>query len=386
MYQYFPNHYTWNMVVTMALMYGGSHADVDDACAPLMDAWEEANAEETVEFARSWSRIASRVTESAQKDIAQARWRTAGLRLRRAALYHFLAERLLLPRSAMAQSEYALAKACFSQANAVDHQFESIAIPYDGLSLPALWVPPVHEGLGTAAVVVIDDFADAKELTCLAPWVKVLCSRGIGCLVVDAPGMGESLRQQGLVEGPQIERALRAGIDALTARRDVNVSAIGIMGIGFGGYYAIRSAVSEPRLSFAVGCGGLHDWAEVLRSQVGRERTLSSRAHAFEHLKWRLGQSSIDGCLEIAREMHLRDLAPRLLCPLLLLHGMGDAEVPWEQAQRTYEECQLCVDRELSLRGVTDGGSDHANVDDPNVVAEHIADWIFSRGLPHGLS
>src|SRR6202007_1344946 len=73
-------------------------------------------------------------------------------------------------------------------------RIESVEVPYNGKSLPALFVHPEGAtGKPAPAMVFFDGFDITKEIQYFKG-IPDLVARGIGCLIVDGPGNGESVR------------------------------------------------------------------------------------------------------------------------------------------------------------------------------------------------
>ena len=387
MFEYFPGNYAWNVGACMALNLGGNLSEVDEACGPLLDAYMADAAEASEEFFYAWTRIADRAARLAEADEASGRRRSAARKYRRAAAYYFIAERLQSPRFAPRHAAYQRALACFGKAvSCAGEPCLRVEVPYGATSLPALFVP-AQSGQRAPCVVMLDSFTGAKEASYLSGTASGLAARGVGCLIVDTPGIGEALRARGLAEVPQIELAVRACLDYLLARPEVDGAVLGVVAIGLGAYYAGRAAAFDDRIRCAVGWGAVYDWGELLREQLAGSGARKTVPHLFEHLKWRLGQSSIDGCLAVASRMHLRGVLEHVRCPMLIVHGERDREVPVAMARRVYDECVNSARRELCIRSPAEGGAEHCSVDDPSVVGDFVADWVSEtlRGQSHSL-
>lgn len=153
--------------------------------------------------------------------------------------------------------------------------------------------------------------------------------RGMAVLTIDGPGQGEV--SQWLPIRPDYEAAIGAAIDYLESRGDVDATRIGISGVSLGGYYAPRAAAFEKRVSACSGNCGPYDWHECFDAipQVTRE--------AFQHYS---GARSMDEARERARAVTLKDVAPHITCPLLIVHGLQDPLVPWQQGARIVDEAR----------------------------------------------
>ncbi|MEU7552805.1 alpha/beta fold hydrolase [Streptomyces sp. NPDC044571] len=70
--------------------------------------------------------------------------------------------------------------------------------------------------------------------------------------LVDGPGQGAPLIDDGLTLIPDWERVTRPVVDAVAARPDVDPDRIVLQGWSLGGYLALRAASGEPRLAAVV--------------------------------------------------------------------------------------------------------------------------------------
>ena len=76
---------------------------------------------------------------------------------------------------------------------------EHVEIPYDGTSLPAIYVHAESaKSRGKVPAMVFFDGLDVTKEIQYFKGVADLAARGIACLIVDGPGNGESIRFRGL--------------------------------------------------------------------------------------------------------------------------------------------------------------------------------------------
>src|SRR5260370_383463 len=84
-------------------------------------------------------------------------------------------------------------------------------------------------------------------------------ARGMACMGVDVPGEGGGLRLKDLHLPPDTDRVIKAMIDYLETRSDVDTKKIGLQGISMGGYGVPRAASNEPRVAGAFMSSGSYD-------------------------------------------------------------------------------------------------------------------------------
>src|SRR5712664_150500 len=54
MFRYFPTNYVWNLSVDIAIEMGARIGEIEEMCAPLLEASKQPDAEGTRAFAESW--------------------------------------------------------------------------------------------------------------------------------------------------------------------------------------------------------------------------------------------------------------------------------------------------------------------------------------------
>src|SRR5579862_6645972 len=94
MFRYFPTNYVWNLSVDLAIEMGARIGEIEEMCAPLMEASKRPDAEGTRAFAASWVTMADRLCSLAADDESRGRMISAGDKRQRAAIYLATAERM----------------------------------------------------------------------------------------------------------------------------------------------------------------------------------------------------------------------------------------------------------------------------------------------------
>ena len=129
-----------------------------------------------------------------------------------------------------------------------DPPIEVVAIPYEGTVLPGYFLRPDASGQRRPTVIIGDNASEE-----LYYWVgPPALERGYNALLVDLPGIGLN-SFDGLAFRADTEVPVKAVIDYLCARSDVDTSRIAAYGGGEGGGYIMTRAVAhEHRIAACV--------------------------------------------------------------------------------------------------------------------------------------
>ena len=174
-----------------------------------------------------------------------------------------------------------------------------------------------------------DGFDITKEIQYFKG-VPDLVARGIGCLIVDGPGNGESVRFRDLPLIAETEKYGTAAYEYLAARKEVDPKRIGVMAISLGGYYAPRAASLEPRYACCIAWGAQWDYYDTWKRRFDLldSGTVPSLSVPPEHLMWVFGVNTRDAAMKKLEGFRLDGIVQKMTCPFLLLHGAGDEQIP----------------------------------------------------------
>ena len=369
MFYYFPENYTWSSAFHLALMAGAQFGEMDRWLAPLKD--REPNAEN---WGKAWSDMAQQQEDEAALDLKEGYRRSAGARYLRAAVYRFSGERQIPPGPEKSAS-YQAARASFAKAielMPLPLEYVEVNSP-DGI-LPGYLIQAATER-PAPVVIFYSGFDVVKEmLYCFIH--EEFAHRGISCLVIDTPGVGEPLRLRNVPSRPDYEVPTRAIVDYLETRADIDTSRIGILGISLGGYYAPRSAAFEPRIKACVAWGAIWDYGAVWQKRwAARSKGISV---PFFQLPWVMGTKTMEEALERVKQWTLADVLPQLKQPFLILHGENDLAIPLDDARKAYAAAGS-TDKQLRIFTVAQGGAEHVQADQPDQARQLICDWFALR-------
>src|SRR5271166_4828228 len=168
-----------------------------------------------------WARMGDKVEARGRDAQAAGHRLTAAACFLRASRYYQTGERFIHPRSPRSMEVYARSVQLFKDAaGVIQHpRIEPVEVPYGQTSLPALLVHPDADSPLQRApcMVFFDGFDVTKELQ-YGYGIPDLAARGIGCLIVDGPGNGESVRFRNLPLIAETERYATPAYEYLAAR------------------------------------------------------------------------------------------------------------------------------------------------------------------------
>ena len=147
-----------------------------------------------------------------------------------------------------------------------------------------------------------------------------IASEGFVCMSVSQPGFGKSGGKSDFV-GPMTMRTMAAALDRLKALSCVNIEELGVYGYSRGGMAASLLATRRNDLSAAVFGAGVYDF---------------KAAHDESTLPGVKKNMDTEGGLDVKSIEERSSILQmdRLLCPVLIVHGEEDVNVPVSQAKK----------------------------------------------------
>jgi dienelactone hydrolase len=295
----------------------------------------------------------------------------------RAGLYFLLAERMPSHKDPRRMIAYKRGIALYEKGVKLRREpVERVEIPYGEHKLAAYFMKAPVPGRAPC-MVHFDGFDVTKEIIDGAP-AEEYRRRGISLLIVDHPGVGEALRLHHLPSIPETEKPAAAAVDYLETRADVDASRIGMVALSLGGYYAPRAAAYEKRFKCCVAWGAIYDFGTAFEARVSGVNEPSVPGFA-EHAQWVFGKNTVEEAKAVTRQMTLEKAAAEITCPLLIVHGENDRQIPLWHAEKTYEAAVNSPDRELKVFHLADGGAEHCGADNGSLIVDYITDWVAER-------
>jgi len=376
MFEIFPDNYVWNLSVNIAISSGGHITEIEEACREVMEASREGDDNGTEAFFDAWCRVADRLVGQAEADEAAGHPFSAAHKLRRAAVYYMICERMQSRHYAPRAEAYQKMLSSFSKYIELGQEnCERVEIPFEGTTIPALLTRARGVDGPAPTMIFLNGLDSVKEMIFTSGAPTEFARRGISTLALDQPGVGEPLRLQGLHGMHESERYVSACVDYLETLAEVDNSRIGVIGWSLGGYYAPRAAAFEKRLALCVAWGANYNWGQLQERRMAREGDRPV-PHYWDHVMWVFGQDTLDEFMAWAPAMSLEGVTEQITVPFLTTHGSNDRQIPREYAELQYETAINSPKRELKWFTGDIGGVEHCSADNMQPAMDYIADWI----------
>jgi dipeptidyl aminopeptidase/acylaminoacyl peptidase len=372
----FPGNFNWSnaALVTKGMAPYGAVAlgEIDDVCERLMsrqqepDAWEE-----------EWCRMGARLEKAGDAAEAAGHRMSAGSFYLRAGMYYFTGERFIYPGKRKREIG---AKSIDLQTKGLLRRYpniERIEIPFEGKSLPALFMKAPGVSKRAPTVVVFDGMDNCKEMSVLFNGLE-FAARGWNTLAIDGPGQGETVRLREMYARHDYEGAGTAAYNYVAERPEVDPSKVVVMGYSFGGYYAGRVAGFEKRYAAGVAFAALHWDLAAWQREIKRRLEIDPKntAQSAFHFRWIMGHiDDGDAAIKKAEAFSLAEVAPKIEMPFLIVHAEEDKVVPVASAQKLYDAL-ASKRKHLKILTAEDGSVYHAQADNRPLGVDYIADWI----------
>ncbi len=277
------------------------------------------------DWCAAWSNKAAVHEGLGREAMAKKKYLTAAEMFQRAGVYYHFASFLFTHDQA--QMKAANMKAVECRQTALPYlrpPGERVEIPYQGKTLYGILRKP--EGVKNPPVVVMAVGLDStKEET--DAYEQPFHPRGMATLAFDGPGQGEGQYEFG-IRG-DYEVPVKAVIDYVETRDDLDKNRIGMWGVSLGGYYAPRATAFEKRIKACIALGGPFDFGAAFDTLPDLTRqTFMARSRSRD----------VAEAKEKAKTLSLVGLAQNITCPIFIVNGRHDRVVPAADAERLARE------------------------------------------------
>lgn len=202
-----------------------------------------------------------------------------------------------------------------------------------------LTLPPGREARGLPLVVLPHGGPQSRDEAGFDWWAEALASRGYVVLQPNfrgSDGYGRAFVEAGFGEwGRKMQTDLSDGVRWLAGEGVIDPARVCIAGASYGGYAAMAGmTVDSGVYRCGVAVAGVSDLRQMLRWEQS-EGAVGRRNPAIRYWNRFMGADGPgDATLD---ERSPAKLADRIAGPLLLIHGVNDTVVPFEQSELMFE-------------------------------------------------
>ncbi|WP_291006633.1 alpha/beta fold hydrolase [Hyphomicrobium sp.] len=318
-----------------------------------------------------WMQVASHF-EARGDDAAR---RGDGVRARsaylKASLYYALG---YFPDNASPEQKASYAKHLSTYVSAsrfFEHKLEVVALPLEHSRIVVhLHVPP---GVTKPPIVLWNGGVDWWKAG-YHSLIELLIRRGIAVAAFDLPGTGESAAWTAGLDQGKLHRHV---LDHLEQSGRFDFTRVGMVGVSFGGHYAVRVAATEPRVKAAVNfCGPIQRIfnapagviSRVMASPEGATLRAAARARGLVPGQEQAGQAERFDLVRLGVVGEGR----RIDIPILSVNGGRDPFAPPEDMDLVQRSAPKGEVWRL-------GTSGHCAVEYGAVVWPQVFDWLEEK-------
>ena len=277
------------------------------------------------DWCAAWSNKAELHEQIGREALAKGKTLTAGEALQRAGVYYHFASFLFV--NDVPQMKIAHMKAVACRQAALPHLTppgERVAIPYQGKTLAGILRRPA--GIEKPPIIVMACGLDSTKEEGDA-YESSFLNRGMATLIFDGPGQGEG-QYDWPIRG-DYEVPMKAVIDYVETRKDLDTSRIGMWGVSLGGYYAPRATAHDKRIKACIALGGPFDWGAAFdKLPELTQEAFRVRSHA----------KTKEEAKKNAATLSLVGVADKITVPIFIVNGRLDRVVPATDAERLARE------------------------------------------------
>ena len=340
--------------------------------------------EDLESWIHAWTVVAQKVAADGRNAEARGHRISARESYLRAATYYAVALIALSPRDPRFLETFGTYRATFRQSVALqDIPFEIVDLPFEGKSLSGYFLRAAGLAEKRPTLIVLGDrFAEELYFWGGAP---AATRRGYHVLLIDQPGQGIT-PFDGLYTRADAEVPVRAMVDYLSSRNEVDTSQIALYGIASAGYMATRAVAFEKRISACIADTPLDDMQSLMMAEAPSSSPLPESERAlrsilFDLTSWQVGKTQLSELFEVFRGMKVDDVS-RITCPMLCLVSSSEVAERIRQTRKIYESLSN-PKKAFHLFTEEEGADAHNQANNLSLLHAIVFDWldeVYSAG------
>ena len=298
-----------------------------------------------------WPRAATVLLDEAAEQVKNDADQSVERRiegLRRLSYLAHMAQWGCLPLNDIKRTAYRRSRDYYVEAESLawGELYHRVEIPWGGRSCYGNLHLPRNGDVPAPLIMIIHGMDDTKEEHLATE--LTLQDNGFAVFCLDGPGQGESFLLEGLTWPMDFTKSVQAAMDVVGKEYAVNVSRIGVVGISWGGLWALKLAAEDPRV------GAVYDLGGPIDATGFRKLPFFLKSKYCQVL----GVSGPNDLPEANAVFSLRDeaLLDRIRVPLRIVHGGKDPLVTTRDKEWLRNNLRSKhTDQEVALKVYDDG-------------------------------
>jgi pimeloyl-ACP methyl ester carboxylesterase len=275
-----------------------------------------------------------------------------------------------------------------------DFDFEMVAVPYEGTTLPGYLYLVDDSGVPRPTIVYTSGYDSTLEESYFAIAAAAL-ARGYNVLAIDGPGQGAALREQRLVMRPDWEAVITPVIDFALTRPEVAPTQIALFGYSLGGYLVARAAAFDDRVAAVILDDGIYDfhaaithalppfvstWIDEGNDAAATPVLAMLMMHntqlrwALRNGLWVMGLRALTELPRAFRDYTLAGIADRITAAVLVLDAEDDQFLKGEPQRAA--AAMTNADVTLITLPASEGAGEHCHMGALARAHQTIFDWL----------
>ncbi|NOY09474.1 MAG: alpha/beta hydrolase [Spirochaetes bacterium] len=325
-------------------------------------------------------------------------WKTLGLKAEKeqrflhAAYYYRLAEFFLTEAHPEKEIMYKKSIENFHKIISKDQNLEIIKVPYKNGYMKTFLFKAKKE---KARIIVFGGYDSFIEEFYLA--VKDLADAGYTVYMFEGPGQGKTLKQ-GIKFTYQWEKPVTAIFDYF------KIEKAPVVGISWGGYFVLRAAAFEKRITEAIAFDILYDGFDFMTSpfpfpmkQIFKTLFFLKAKDTINRLVWNLMKKKILAQWAIEHGQYitgtktpfdfythikqhtLKGIEDKITCNVLLLAGEKDHYIPLEHYYILMKKLKNAKSLTGRIFTEEEGGQEHCQTGNHKLAIDYIVNWLDEK-------
>ena len=335
------------------------------------------------DWQREWAELAGRVEARGETALAAGHLVSARDQLLRAAYYYRLSMVSMLPDNPAFKERGGKVRELFQKGGALfDPPVEYFEVPFEGTSLPGYFRKAASGDRPVKTLLMIgggETFAEDLFFYI----AHQAHARGYNFATVDLPGQG-LLPLEGMVFRTDTQAPVKAVVDVLVKRPDVDTERLSAFGISGGGLFVPQAAMFDPRIKAVAMCSAVVDARPLFATMPAALDTPEERAGwtsfhegVVKSICWRYGvpMDHPEKLIE-ANEGNTFDPA-KVAVPALIIVGEGEYRSLEVQRQQ-----KIALDnfpnpsKKMVVTPSDEGASNHCVMENRALIGQVLFDWL----------